>query len=58
MDDRSLIQQVLQKCQTSASDIRQAATQTTNAQAKSVLSSAASSLEGSIRQMQSIISQL
>lgn len=58
MDVKTLIQQSIQKCQTSASDIRQAANQTNNTSAKSVLTDSASTLENTAKQMQSILTQL
>lgn len=58
MDAKSLIQQSIQSFQTSASNIRQAASQTANVQAKNILTRTASQVEDSIKQMQSIISQI
>ncbi len=58
MDSKSLVQQCIQKCQTSASDMRQAASLTANPQAKSTLTSAASQLDTCIKQCESIMSQL
>lgn len=58
MDARSIVQQSIQKCQTLASDMRQAASQATNSQAKTILSDTASNLESSVKQMRSIINQL
>ena len=58
MDAKSLVQQSIQSFQTSATNIRQAASQTTNLQAKNILSQTASQVEDSIKQMQSIINQL
>lgn len=58
MDAKSIVQQCIQKCQSSASDMRQAASHTTNAQARSVLSDTASQLESSISKIQSIMNQL
>lgn len=58
MDAKSLVQQCIQKCQSSASDMRQAASQTMNPQAKSILNDTAMNLENSVKQMQSIINQL
>jgi len=58
LDAKSLVQQSIQSFQTSATNIRQAASQTTNLQAKNILSQTASQVEDSIKQMQSIINQL
>jgi len=58
MDAKQLVQQSIQSLQTSASNIRQAANQTTNIQAKNILTQTASQAENSIKQIQQIINQL
>ncbi|MGE5422549.1 MAG: hypothetical protein ACM3QW_04745 [Ignavibacteriales bacterium] len=58
MDSKTLVQQCIQKCQTSASDMRQAASQTTSSQAKNTLTSAATQLDACVKQCESIITQL
>lgn len=58
MDAKQLVQQSMQSLQTAASNIRQAANQTTNIQAKNILTQTASQAEGSVKQMQQIINQL
>lgn len=58
MDAKQLVQQSIQNLQTSASNIRQAANQTTNVQAKNILTQTASQAESSVKQMQQIINQL
>ncbi|MGI6549372.1 MAG: hypothetical protein ACOX4Q_04915 [Syntrophomonadales bacterium] len=58
MDAKQLVQQSMQSLQTSASNIRQAANQTTNVQAKNILTQTASEAENSVKRMQQIINQL
>ncbi|MGI6514929.1 MAG: hypothetical protein ACOX3D_11340 [Syntrophomonadales bacterium] len=58
MDAKQLVQQSIKSLQTSASNIRQAASRTTNVQAKNILTQTASQAEMSIKQMQQIINQL
>lgn len=58
MDAKTLVQKSMQDFQASATSIRQAASQTTNVQAKNILTRTASQAEDSVKQLQSIMNQL
>ncbi|NLV17098.1 MAG: hypothetical protein GXY50_07825 [Syntrophomonadaceae bacterium] len=58
MDTKTLVQKSVQNFQASATSIRQAASQTTNVQARNVLTRTASQVEEGVKQIQAIINQL